>query len=106
MRSLTPRQFIELRHGDAIEPLLLDVREPWEHDICRVAGSTLLPMSRIDEALQQLDRQRPTVVLCHHGIRSRQVARYLSGKGFAEVYNLEGGISAWARELDPEMPDY
>ena len=88
------------------KPLLLDVREPWEFDICRIDGSTLLPMSRVVASLKELDPERETVVICHHGIRSNQVALYLQRQGFRRVINLQGGVAAWARDVDPGMRTY
>lgn len=87
-------------------PLLLDVREPWEFDICRIEGSRLLPMRQIHTAIERLERDRHTVVICHHGIRSRQVCLYLNQMGFNNVFNLIGGVQAWANEVDPNMPTY
>ncbi|HMW16643.1 MAG TPA: rhodanese-like domain-containing protein [Accumulibacter sp.] len=87
-------------------PLLLDVREPWEHALCQLPGSRLLPMSAVPAALDQLDRQAETVIICHHGIRSLQVAYFLERQGFALTYNLSGGIDAWARDVDPLMHKY
>jgi rhodanese-related sulfurtransferase len=90
----------------AERPLLLDVREPWEHGICHIEGSQLVPMGQIPAALGQLDPNRETVVICHHGIRSRQVAMYLEYQGFANVINLAGGVAAWARDVDHAMATY
>jgi rhodanese-related sulfurtransferase len=87
-------------------PLLLDVREPWEFDICRIEGSKLIPMRQIHSAVEQLDRDQPTVVICHHGIRSQQVSLYLVNMGFTNVFNLSGGVQAWANEVEPSMPTY
>ena len=87
-------------------PLLLDVREPWEFDICHIEGSRLLPMGQLFAQLDGLDPQRETVVICHHGIRSRAVARQLERAGFVRVINLAGGVEAWAREVDRDMPVY
>lgn len=87
-------------------PLLLDVREPWEHAICRIEGSELLPMRQVPSSLGGLEPERPTVVICHHGIRSQQVARFLEQQGFSRVINLRGGIAAWASEVAPGMPTY
>lgn len=87
-------------------PLLLDVREPWEFQICRIEGSQLVPMGQIPAALGQLDPDRETVVICHHGIRSRQVAMFLAYQGFANVINLAGGVAAWARDVDHAMATY
>jgi rhodanese-related sulfurtransferase len=93
-----------LQRGD--RPLLLDVREPWEFAVCRIEGSELVPMSQIVRRLGDLDRERETVVICHHGIRSQQVALYLDHQGFRHIINLQGGVAAWARDVDPEMPTY
>lgn len=87
-------------------PLLLDVREAWEYEICRLAGARLVPMRHIPVAMSELDRERETVVICHHGIRSRQVATFLEHHGFSNVINMEGGVAAWARDVDPDMPTY
>lgn len=88
------------------QPLLLDVREPWEFDICRLRDSELVPMGHIPSWVEDADKDRPTVVICHHGIRSRQVAMYLEHLGFREVINLAGGVERWAREVDPQMATY
>lgn len=88
------------------DPLLLDVREPWEFQICQIDGSQLIPMGQLVNALPALDPERETVVICHHGIRSRQVARYLDYQGFSNVINLSGGVDAWARDVDRQMATY
>lgn len=108
MRTLSPRQVAELLGAEGGRPLLLDVREPWELAICRIEGSESVPMGQIPGALSALDRSRDRdiVVICHHGIRSFQVARFLERQGFSRVINLEGGVAAWARDLDPAMPTY
>lgn len=87
-------------------PVLLDVREPWEFGICRIDGSHLIPMRSIPASLRELDPDREIVVICHHGIRSRQVALYLEHQGFSNIINMEGGVAAWARDVDPQMPTY
>ena len=63
-------------------------------------------MRQIPVALDELDRDRELVVICHHGIRSQQVAMYLDHQGFRNVINLQGGVAAWARDVDPAMPTY
>ena len=87
-------------------PLLLDVREPWEFQTCRIADSRLLPMQEIPARLGEVDPQAEVVVICHHGGRSRQVAQFLARQGYARVHNLAGGVDAWARSVDPAMPVY
>jgi len=88
------------------KPLLLDVREGWEFERCHLQGVTLLPMSTIPTRVGELDPQRETVVICHHGVRSFHVARLLEHNGFNRVINLTGGVDAWAKEVDPAMPTY
>ncbi len=104
MRNLNPRELAEWLK--AHRPLLLDVREPWEFEICHLADSQLVPMAQIPAWAQRTDPDQEIVVICHHGIRSRQVAMYLEHLGFSNVINLAGGVEAWARELDPQMATY
>lgn len=85
---------------------LLDVREPWEFELCHIQGSINIPMAEIVDKLGNLDRSGETVVICHHGMRSLQVAAYLENEGFEKVINLEGGIAAWASRIDSQMPQY
>jgi adenylyltransferase/sulfurtransferase len=86
--------------------MLLDVREPHEHAICQVAGSRLLPMRQVPEALASLPRDRRLLVLCHHGGRSARVTQFLRANGFDLAINVRGGIDAWAAELDPSIQRY
>ena len=87
-------------------PYLLDVREPWEFEKCHLAGSTLVPMRQIPQAMLELNQDQEIVVICHHGIRSRAVAAYLANNDFSQVINLAGGIDEWAKRVDPSMPTY
>jgi rhodanese-related sulfurtransferase len=87
-------------------PVLLDVREPWEFEICHIAGARLVPMGVLAERMSELDPAAETVVVCHHGIRSARVGAYLESRGFRNVVNLEGGVAAWAEQVDPDMPAY
>ena len=106
MQQLSVRELKAHLDKESQLPQLLDVREHWEVHLCALAGSLHIPMGQIPARLYELDRSRQTVVICHHGIRSHQVARFLELQGFANVYNLSGGIDAWAREIDPEMAIY
>lgn len=90
--------------GDRVA--LIDVREPWEADICRVAGSELIPMRQVPEQLTTLPRDRHLLVMCHHGSRSRNVTDFLRAHGFTAVSNISGGIAAWADEIEPSMQRY
>jgi len=108
MRRFTPAQLQTHLAENTASALLIDVREPWEFQICHLAGSRLIPMRQIPLAVEaeELDPDLEIVVICHHGIRSRQVAYYLEQQGFDKVINLEGGVEAWANDIDPAMPRY
>jgi rhodanese-related sulfurtransferase len=88
------------------QPVLLDVREPWEFEKARIAGAQLVPMREIVSRAAELDPQSEVVVLCHLGGRSMQVALFLEKQGFSRVHNLVGGVDAWARTVDPAVPVY
>jgi rhodanese-related sulfurtransferase len=95
-------------------PVVLDVREPWEVQTASVRedGFKLLtlPMreipARLAELQNQLGTDHPIACLCHHGMRSLQVANYLAQSGFSEVVNLQGGIDAWSQRVDPSVARY
>lgn len=87
-------------------PLMLDVREPWEYEVCHIEGATPMSMQSVPARQQELDPESTIVCLCHHGMRSAQVASFLERHGFADVINLTGGIHAWAQEVDRAMPSY
>ena len=90
--------------GDPFE--LIDVREPFEFEIARIAGAKLIPLGEIAERLDELEREKPIIVHCHSGKRSAQAVQLLQQRGFAKVYNLEGGIDAWSEQIDPNVPKY
>ncbi|MEA3412052.1 MAG: rhodanese-like domain-containing protein [Pseudomonadota bacterium] len=106
MRNLTPSALQEYLETADPAPLLLDVREPWEYQRVHLSDSQLVPMRQIPAASQSMESDEEIVVICHHGVRSRQVAMFLESRGFRRVINLQGGIDAWARDLDPSMPTY
>ena len=95
-----------LADGSREPPQVLDVREEQEWAICRIEGSQLMPMNTVPSRLQDLDPERPLVCVCHHGGRSMQVAIFLERNGFPDIYNLSGGVDAWALEVDPKMARY
>ena len=102
------QQFIETA-GAA--PVLLDVREPWERSLAslEVAGRETLaiPMNEIPARVAEIDAARPVLCLCHHGMRSAMVGRWLEqAAGHPSVYNLSGGIDAWSTTVDPAVPRY
>jgi molybdopterin/thiamine biosynthesis adenylyltransferase/rhodanese-related sulfurtransferase len=95
------------RKMDACEPFeLIDVRETFEYEIARIDGAKLIPLGEIAERTDELQREGPIVVHCHSGQRSAQAVRLLQQHGFANVYNLEGGIDAWSDQIDPSVPKY
>ncbi|MBA4326815.1 MAG: sulfurtransferase [Polaromonas sp.] len=115
--QLSPADFSAWRDSlkaDARTPVVLDVREPWEIQTASVTedGFTLLriPMrelpARVEELRQQWGADQPVACLCHHGMRSLQVANFLAQSGFSAVVNLQGGIDAWSRQRDTAVPLY
>ncbi|WP_019024503.1 MULTISPECIES: rhodanese-like domain-containing protein [unclassified Thioalkalivibrio] len=106
MRQMSPRELQDHLAETDQPPVLLDVREPWEYQRCRIDGSKLIPMGEIPAAYQELNPDDEIVVICHHGVRSQQVCWFLQRAGFGKVINLAGGIDAWARDVDPHMATY
>jgi rhodanese-related sulfurtransferase len=92
--------------GDSL--VLLDCREHNEYDFVRLDSARLVPMSELTQRVAELDELRDAeiVVYCHHGVRSRQVANWLHGQGFAHVQSLAGGIDRWSLEIDKSLPRY
>ena len=106
MREFDAQQLERYLKDGSARPFLLDVRQAWEYDICHIAGSRLIPMAEIPAELDQLDKNHETVVICHHGIRSRQIGYYLEQAGFGNIINLKGGVDAWAKVIDKTMATY
>lgn len=107
MESISPGELSRwLADPERAAPLLLDVRESWEHAICRIPGSRLVPMREIPAMAERLNPDEAMVVICHHGVRSLHTCRYLEQQGFRRTWNLSGGMAAWAREIDPAMATY
>lgn len=86
--------------------LLLDVREPDELKVAQINGAHNIPMSELPKRLDELNKQQEIIVSCHHGGRSQRVAEFLVEQGFTNVHNLAGGIDAWSRDVDPQVPRY
>ena len=82
------------------------MREPWELNICSMPDAIAVPMRAIPARYLELPKDQEIVVVCHHGVRSQQVANYLERQGFTRLNNLVGGINAWAHEVDPKMSTY
>ncbi|MBI4518351.1 MAG: rhodanese [Deltaproteobacteria bacterium] len=93
-----------LDRGDDV--VVLDVREPEEVALAQVPGSIHIPLTELPGRLHELDPGREIVVLCHHGIRSANVAAFLAQRDFEHVSNLAGGIDRWSQTVDPGVPRY
>jgi rhodanese-related sulfurtransferase len=106
MREFSAKELHAYLQANAEQPLLLDVRETWEFDRARIEGAILVPMRSVPDRVAEFDRDRETVVICHHGIRSRMVGRYLESQGFSNIINLSGGVASWAADVDPQMATY
>ncbi|MEM9186126.1 MAG: rhodanese-like domain-containing protein [Planctomycetota bacterium] len=96
----------KLDAGEAF--VLIDCREPDEHAVASVAAARLIPMGEIPARLETLEphREQSIVVMCHHGMRSAQVAVWLRGQGFAKAQSMAGGIDLWSQAIDPSVPRY
>lgn len=107
MRQLTPTELAAwLADPQREKPVLVDVREPWEFELCHIEGSQAMPMGSVPARAMELDPDVETVLVCHHGGRSAQVGMFLERQGFTKVINLAGGVAEWARRVDPGMPQY
>lgn len=95
-----------LREHSPDGTVIIDVREPFELDICRVAGAVHIPMRQVPEQVDGLPRDKHLLILCHAGSRSRRVTEFLRARGLTTVSNISGGIDAWAVEVEPGMPRY
>ena len=90
---------------DNNEVILLDVREPYEVEICHVKGSLFIPMNEIPQKLEQLDKEKNYAVMCHSGVRSLHVSNYLNSQGFSAM-NVSGGIDMWSLSVDKNIKRY
>jgi rhodanese-related sulfurtransferase len=85
---------------------VVDVREAWEHDVAKIDGAKLIPLSEFAARAKELPRDQPILIHCHHGGRSMQATQWLRRQGYDKVSNVAGGIDAWSREIDPNTPRY
>ncbi len=85
---------------------IVDIRQSWEHKICHIDGSLLLPMDELPARLSELPMDRPLVIVCHHGMRSFHATMWLRQNGFPQAMNLAGGVDAWAAQIDSSMARY
>jgi rhodanese-related sulfurtransferase len=85
---------------------LVDVREPWEHQLCRIDGAQLVPLGSLAASLQTLPDVDELICYCHHGMRSLDAAAWLRLQGIEKAKSLAGGIERWSLEVDPRVPRY
>ena len=99
------RDLLAARPGDTA---LIDVREPFEHQIARIEGAGFIPMRQIPEHVGSaaLPKDKHLLIHCHHGGRSLRVTEYLRAQGYPRVTNVAGGIHAWSQRIDPGVPVY
>ena len=104
-KSISAKELNELLNS-ANKIQILDVREHFELDICHIEGALNIPMNLIVESIDKISKEITTVVMCHHGVRSMNVIHYLESIGYKNLINLEGGIHAWAVDVDKSMSTY
>jgi len=107
MREMTVQEVNRYLKNNSTPPLLLDVRESWEYNICHLPNVRLIPVRNVASALADLDREQEIIVICHHGVRSRLIANFLEQQqGFKNVINMQGGMAAWSRDVDFSVATY
>jgi sulfur-carrier protein adenylyltransferase/sulfurtransferase len=90
--------------GDSL--VILDVREPFEQEIARIENAAFIPLGELPARLAELDREKEIAAICHSGLRSAKAVELLQGAGFRNAFNVDGGIDAWAAEIDQTMERY
>ena len=103
--SISPQELKDKLHRRE-EVNLIDVREPFEHEIAQISGAKLIPLVELPGRFDEIQRDQKVVVFCHTGVRSARAVQLLREEGFPDVLNLEGGIEAWSHEVDPAVPRY
>jgi len=108
--SIAPDELAQVLADDTLPVQLIDVRERQEVEIVAIPQFWVLPLSEsgewVEKLLAQFDRDRKTIVMCHHGIRSLHLCQWLEAKGFTDLYNVSGGIDAYAVRVDRSLPRY
>lgn len=105
MKEITVQELKQMQDSGA-DFQLIDVREPHEYDICNLNGE-LIPQGDIPDSVDKIEKDKKVIIHCRSGARSGNMVQWLEkNHGFENLYNLKGGILAWAREIDPSMPTY
>jgi rhodanese-related sulfurtransferase len=102
LRPIELKEFIDTQE----DIHLIDVREEWEHHYAKLENSELMPLGLFNKHAMELNPLKKIVIYCHHGIRSYQACEYLQRMGFSDLFNLDGGIDAWSKEVDNSVPLY
>jgi rhodanese-related sulfurtransferase len=105
IKSISPKDAKKLIEQNS-SLKLIDVREPWEHNRAKLDNSQLIPLKEFPNHLDKFEPKDSFLIYCHHGTRSFYACAYMMQQGFKEVYNLEGGIDAWSRNVDNSVPKY
>ena len=103
--DISVHKLAEMR-TDGAAHTVLDIRESKELAVCAIGDSVTIPMQQVPDELEMLPREHPLIVVCHHGMRSAMVTDFLRNNGFNDAWNLAGGIDAWSRHIEPDMPRY
>jgi rhodanese-related sulfurtransferase len=103
--QISPKAVSErIARGDKL--LLVDVREPWEYDLCRIPGAKLIPLGTLPATVNALLDADDVICYCHHGMRSLDAAVWLRQQGVESAKSMTGGIEQWSAEIDPNVPRY
>ncbi len=103
--QIEPKELkVKMDTGEKV--LVVDVREPWEHQIASIAGATLVPLNTLPANLKLFEGADEVVIFCHHGMRSLNAAAWLRSQGVDGARSLTGGIERWSAEIDPKVPRY
>lgn len=105
VKEISPRE-LQLQLDSGYDFVLLDVRQPWEFKICQLPNSINISLNNLDKSVAQLPDDKEIVTICHHGVRSKQAAIILEQCGYSKVTSLQGGVDAWARDINPTMERY
>lgn len=105
VKEISPQE-LQLLLDSGQDYVLLDVRQPWEFKICQLPNSINISLNVLDKSVAQLPDDKEIVTICHHGVRSKQAAILLEQCGYPKVVSLQGGIDAWARDVNPIMERY
>ena len=105
VQNISPKELERKIKGEE-DFLLLDIRELYELEICKIPGATHIRMSEIPNRLNEIEVNKDIVVYCHLGVRSLNVVEFLMNKGMSRFINIQGGIDLYARECDTEMQRY